>query len=261
MSPARLYQPEWILPIHAEELFQLKRRCFSANYLRYSAFQSDVAVNLLAQLLDRHRNPERIARGLWANDTLVAYYMAAVTGDFLHLSYICTDVLWTGHGLASVLLTDFERKANERNKVPSLDVFSDNARALRWYAARGYREVARAHAAVVDLTRCVARAGAILDSSKLREALQQERDVGASHVKVVIGERTLEVGLIALDSMRIRVESHAPIGELLGVLRAVLPERRLASITASVELPSNLPYAHRVSIIRMEGKAAKSTAK
>jgi GNAT superfamily N-acetyltransferase len=172
------------------------------------------------------------------------------------VNYLAVLPEWRSQRLGSRLLAaaiDAEYWDHPQCEV-GLDVFADNAGAVRWYEGLGFASAAERVIAQVDIA--TPPLGRFFLSGWPQSALLHRR-YGFSELSVVTDEATHRVGLLGDEWFRLPNPASALDPGLRGALRAIDSGRR-GLLTATEDLPQSIRGVSRViaQIRRMRVAAA-----
>ena len=184
----------------APGIFRLLSSAFGASYLKFSIYQSPLAVGYIGQQIET--SVEAGAPAFFVareGNSLLGFYSAIRRGSQSFLSYIATASSARGLGVGGRLLDHFESAAAEAGCTSvGLDVFRSNAAAWSWYTRRGYVETTARHHFRFALKGLVSarRDVLALDGAALAEAQREEARRGFSSLVGALCALPVKLGLI-----------------------------------------------------------------
>lgn len=136
------------------------------------------------------------------NEVVVGFVQFArdVINSKLYLAYICIAAEFHRQNIGKKLINYAIKSESRDISMIALDVFSENARALKWYSRLGFKEVYRKQWTVVDPNPCIAM-GAVIKGRP--QHIMSHKQFGFSQFQIVTKLRSYDVGM--LESRYFRV--------------------------------------------------------
>jgi ribosomal protein S18 acetylase RimI-like enzyme len=225
----------------APAVYELLYEAFGDRYIKFSIYQSPLAVNYLREQIGlgvRNGSPTVfVARN---SDSLLGFYLAVRREEELFLGYIATNRSARGSGIGRLMLSHFEISALQMGCARTgLEVFESNGSAVAWYERAGYIQNRKNYHTIIDLGALPSGHAPrlILDSGELKHALLLEEKLGFSKIPCLVDGGSVLLGVIAgcicnlLESKGISVLDAAR-----AIVRSPLSARRWLLVTTAEPL-------------------------
>jgi len=238
----------------AAAIYELKQRCFGANYLLYSIYRAPQSVDYVKQLIAAGTPAGQVFLVAFRGPTLQGYVQANRAGDALFLSYIGVAPDAQHLGLGNLLHERYREAAVTMGcSHLELDVFESNPEVVRWYERLGYQQIGCRHLARVRLGEVQPTGGAELsiDEMRLSQVLAEESARGFSHMEMLLGDAALDIGFIDGSVLKI-LKTDAPLSHTCATLaRRFAGERSELIVTDAPPDSSGLPCISEEKGIRL----------
>jgi len=245
-----------ILSDECSDVIALHRQVFPHQEVVRSIYACRGVARYLASLIAFPKwQREHMLWGAWVRDRLVGYaYFRALPGVF-HLNNIAISPEYQGRDIGDALWAYFIQTARERGyRQVSLDVASENERALRWYRRKGLRITATTWV----YEKPVQRTAYNIEAVKLLDWEQAEAwqmAYGFSHFRLVYGEKCWTIGRLGKDYYRL--DQLLP-AEVEGILAHIDSSRRLL-LNSSKRIAASSPWSKVDVSFRMYGEVGRDT--
>lgn len=244
----------WLRPAageDAEAIYGLKRQAFGATCLPFTIYRSPKTIAYIARSICTTEQAFIVAE---AHEELAGYANVAFLSDHPMLNYIAVSDAARGFGIGSRLLHAAESRVCEQGfRTLALDVFESNTKAVKWYAASGYRLISQSFLYRIDLVGVTCKQSELqIHSSLWQAALATEKQNGFSKVIGTRDEAEITLGLIGGVAGKLLDHQRIQLDEAIDLAIGKIAESRSELIVHSKSAPgSRYPMLSLETSLRM----------
>jgi ribosomal protein S18 acetylase RimI-like enzyme len=225
------------------EVVEMVRDSFDSRRLPFMVYSQPGIVEFLAVSLQYpEASPGRFPLVLTDEEGVQGYADFRIVGENVgFLSYICANQKARGRGIARRLIDSFLSRFPELNEL-QLDVFSDNAPALRMYEKLGFERKSSSS----WITRSLPEPQGHFEIPALATSLAAFALYGFCELEVLVGHEGIRVGRLGASILKSPSVEAFQNDALWAALREMFPPAECAFAVVPETQRSKLKVAHSV---------------